>query len=123
VIEAGSVRIVSRPEAIAGVVGPDVRPVPTPSAHPPIRPSADAVGTEVSLRGLRADEAEAELAHALDAAILADLPYLRIIHGKGTGALRELVQRVLEADPRVARWGFPPANQGGSGVTVVEFRA
>src|SRR3989441_642320 len=48
--------------------------------------------TEVSLRGLRADEAEAVLIKALDDAILADLPYLRIIHGKGTGALRQLVQ-------------------------------
>ncbi len=122
VIEAGAVRIVSRPEAIAAVVGPESRPVTAPSVHPSIRPSADAA-SEVSLRGLRIDEAEAELSRALDAAVLADLPYLRIIHGKGTGALRDLVQRVLEADPRVARWGFPPANQGGSGVTVVEFRA
>jgi DNA mismatch repair protein MutS2 len=96
--------------------------VTAPSVDPSIRSSADAA-SEVSLRGLRIDEAEAELSRALDAAVLADLPYLRIIHGKGTGALRDLVQQVLEADPRVARWGFPPANQGGSGVTVVEFRA
>ena len=122
VIEAGAVRIVSRPEAIAAVVGFESRPVTAPSVDPSIRSSADAA-SEVSLRGLRIDEAEAELSRALDAAVLADLPYLRIIHGKGTGALRDLVQQVLEADPRVARWGFPPANQGGSGVTVVEFRA
>jgi DNA mismatch repair protein MutS2 len=87
------------------------------------RPSGDGAGTEISLRGLRADVAEAELIRALDAAVLVDLPYLRIIHGKGTGALREMVQRVLEGDPRVARWEFAPANQGGAGVTVVEFRA
>jgi DNA mismatch repair protein MutS2 len=87
------------------------------------RPTDDVAGTEISLRGLRADAAEAELTRALDAAVLIDLPYLRIIHGKGTGALREMVQRVLDGDPRVARWGFAPPNQGGAGVTVVEFRA
>ena len=68
-----------------------------------------------------ADEAEAILERALDAAVLDDLPYLRIIHGKGTGALRDLVQRMLQRDPRVARFGLAPANQGGSGVTVVEL--
>ncbi len=124
VIEAGAVRIVARPETVATFEGsaPEVRRAPAASAHPSIRPSADAA-SEVSLRGLRADEAESQLSRALDAAVLADLPHLRIIHGKGTGALRDLVQRLLEADPRVARWGFPPANQGGSGVTVAEFRA
>src|SRR5207245_1062560 len=60
--------------------------------------------TEVSLRGLRADEAEAVLIKALDDAILADLPYLRIIHGKGTGALRQLVHELLAQDRRVARF-------------------
>ena len=86
------------------------------SIHPPIRPirpSADDVVSEIKLLGLRVDEAEAELTQALDAAVLADLPYLRIIHGKGTGALRELVHRVLAADPRVARFALAPANQGG----------
>lgn len=124
VLEAGALRFVVALSGIAAVLDPTpADPVhPASTARPADRPSADAV-SEVSLRGLRADEAESELIRALDAAVLADLPYLRIIHGKGTGALRELVQRVLEADPRVARWGFPPANQGGSGVTVVEFRA
>src|SRR5438094_919103 len=75
------------------------------------------------LRGLRVDEAEARLVKALDDAVLADLPYLRVIHGKGTGAVRERVHEVLAADPRVQRFGFAPANQGGHGVTIVEFTA
>jgi DNA mismatch repair protein MutS2 len=85
-------------------------------------PERGTAGTEVSLRGMRVDEAEALLERALDAAVLADLPYLRVIHGKGTGVLREVVQRLLQGDPRVARFGLAPANQGGSGVTVVELR-
>ena len=86
------------------------------------RPPAAAT-TEVSLRGLRADEAEAVLIKALDDAILADLPYLRIIHGKGTGALRQLVHDLLAQDRRVARFGFAPREQGGHGVTIAEFTA
>ncbi len=86
------------------------------------RPAATAA-TEISLRGLRVDEAEAALVKALDNAVLADLPYLRVIHGKGTGAVRQRVHEILAADRRVARFGFAPANQGGHGVTVVEFTA
>ena len=93
----------------------------------PARPPAGAghstatAATEVSLRGLRVDEAEALLVKALDDAVLADLPYLRVIHGKGTGVLRQLVHDILSADTRVERFGFAPPNQGGHGVTVVEF--
>jgi DNA mismatch repair protein MutS2 len=99
-------------------------------ASPPRRPAAGArrtapttATTEVSLIGLRVADAEPVLAKALDDAVLADLPYLRVIHGKGTGALRQLVHDVLTRDARVKRFGFAPANQGGSGVTVAEFTA
>ena len=132
VLESGSLRIIVQPEQIVEVLEQATRPADRPrptgsplgtavssTARPADRPTA---GTEVSLRGLRADEAEAILERALDAAVLDDLPYLRVIHGKGTGALRELVQRMLQHDPRVARFGLAPANQGGSGVTVVELR-
>ena len=79
------------------------------------------VASEVSLRGLTVDEAEPLLQRALDDAVLADLPYLRIIHGKGTGALRDFVQATLKRDPRVKRFALAPSNQGGHGVTVAEF--
>ena len=95
--------------------------------HPPppstTRPPAVNAATEISLIGLRVAEAEPLLVKALDDAVLADLPYLRVVHGKGTGALREFVHDVLSADPRVKRFGFAPPNQGGHGVTLVEFRA
>ena len=77
--------------------------------------------SEVSLRGLTVDEAEPLLQRALDDAVLADLPYLRIIHGKGTGALRDFVQAALKRDPRVKRFALAPSNQGGHGVTVAEL--
>ncbi len=77
--------------------------------------------SEVSLRGLTVEEAEPLLARAIDDAVLADVPYLRVIHGKGTGVLREFVQGVVTRDTRVKSFAFAPANQGGNGVTVVEF--
>jgi len=78
--------------------------------------------SEVSLRGLTIEEAEPLLARAIDDAVLGDLPYLRIIHGKGTGVLREFVQGLVKRDKRIKSFAFAPANQGGNGVTVVEFK-
>jgi len=103
------------------------RNAPSRSDRPTVRQSAQApsvnAATEISLIGLRVSEAEPLLVKALDDAILADLPHLRVVHGKGTGALRQLVHEVLSADPRVKRFGFAPPNQGGHGVTLVEFPA
>jgi DNA mismatch repair protein MutS2 len=71
---------------------------------------------------MRGDEAEAVTLAAVDAAVLADQPYLKIIHGMGTGVVRETVRRVLGADKRIARFEFAPRNQGGTGVTIAEFK-
>ena len=76
---------------------------------------------ELDLRGLSGDEAEHAVVAAIDAAVLAEQPYLRVIHGKGTGAVRERVQRVAKGDRRVQAHAFAPANQGGTGVTILEF--
>ena len=78
---------------------------------------------EIDLRGMTGDEAEMATVAAVDAAVLAEQPYLRIIHGMGTGVVRERVRRVVSGDRRVARFGFAPRNQGGTGVTIVEFSA
>ena len=80
------------------------------------------VSSEVDLRGLRADEAGLKIVNALDAAIQADLPSLRIIHGKGTGALRELVNELLTAERRIKGFRAGGVGEGGTGVTVVELR-
>ncbi len=91
----------------------------TPAASAPLPEIAPA--TEVDLRGLRVEEVESVLCQGLDAAVVNDVPSLRIIHGKGTGALRDEVSRIVELDERV-RFSRPGGFQeGGSGVTVVEF--
>ena len=78
--------------------------------------------TEVDLRGQRADEAEVSLTRALDTASVAGLRALRVIHGKGTGALRERVAAVLGRDERVERFRAGKPGEGGYGVTVVRIR-
>ena len=79
------------------------------------------VPTEVDLRGMRPDEAEDAVLQALDSAIRADLRSLRIIHGKGTGALRDRVTEMLRKDTRVREFRLGAWNEGGTGVTVAEF--
>ena len=79
------------------------------------------VSTEVNLLGLRADEAEGVVLQALDGAIRADLKSLRIIHGKGTGALRQVVDEMLRKDTRVREFRMAGWNEGGAGVTIAVF--
>jgi DNA mismatch repair protein MutS2 len=83
-----------------------------------VGPSAS---SEVDLRGMTGDEAQAVVEQALDAAVLGETPILRIIHGMGTGVVRERVQRVLKADRRVRAFAYAPQAQGGTGVTIAEF--
>ena len=70
---------------------------------------------------MRPDEAEAAVLQALDAAVRADLKGLRIIHGKGTGALRARVEEMLRKDTRVRGFRLGAWNEGGAGVTMAEF--
>lgn len=125
-VEAGGVRItlpgrdLERLESEAGAeVDRTGRPDPRPKS-PGSRPDIEAK-SEVHLRGLRVDEVERELLPLLDAAVVADLPRFRIVHGKGTGALRQKVQEILASDPRVARYRSGERGEGGRGVTIVEF--
>jgi DNA mismatch repair protein MutS2 len=77
--------------------------------------------TEVDLRGMRVHELDDALVQAIDAAHRADLHALRIIHGKGTGALRERVNQLLKGDKRVKSYRLGAWNEGGAGVTVAEL--
>jgi DNA mismatch repair protein MutS2 len=74
---------------------------------------------EIDLRGMMADEARLELMKALDAAIQAGLAELRVIHGKGTGVLREAVAQYARSDRRIKSHRLGASWEGGSGVTVL----
>lgn len=77
--------------------------------------------SEVDLRGMMADEAREAVQRAVDDAVLADLAAVRIIHGKGTGVLRKVVDEVLRADRRVTAHRLAPPREGGTGVTVADL--
>src|SRR5450759_748787 len=76
---------------------------------------------EVDVRGMRISEVEDAVLQAIDSALRADLAELRIIHGKGTGALRERVGQMVKDDPRVKSSRLGLWNEGGAGVTVVQL--
>lgn len=80
------------------------------------------VSVETDLRGMRAAEVEQELEQYLHDAYLAGLPWVRIIHGKGTGALRKVVRDVLQDHPVVERSETAKQNEGGDGATVAYLR-
>jgi DNA mismatch repair protein MutS2 len=76
---------------------------------------------EIDLRGQRVGDIDDVVMQALDAAVRADLKAIRIIHGKGTGALRARVAEMLRKDTRVKSFRLGAWNEGGTGVTVAEF--
>ncbi|MDY6147055.1 MAG: endonuclease MutS2 [Peptoniphilaceae bacterium] len=80
------------------------------------------VSAQLDLRGRRFDEAMQEADKYLDDAVLAGLHTVRIIHGKGTGALRKGIHERLKKDRRVAKFGFADAREGGTGATDIELK-
>jgi DNA mismatch repair protein MutS2 len=84
--------------------------------------NAPSPGVELDLRGRRADEALDQLERYLDAAYLAGLPFVRIIHGKGTGRLRQAVRESLGGNPHVRSFEAGGVSEGGDGVTVAKLQ-
>jgi DNA mismatch repair protein MutS2 len=87
------------------------------------RVDAPSPGMELDLRGQRADEALDQLERYLDAAYLARLPFVRIIHGKGTGKLRQAVRESLGSNPHVRSFEPGGVSEGGDGVTVAKLQS
>ena len=127
-------RVLELREGIAVVaVGALKMTVPLAALQPSVTPPSDTAvtwsgdlpeataATEIDVRGMRVDEVEGVVLQALDAAVRADLRHLRIIHGKGTGALRERVSEMLKKDIRVKQFRLGAWNEGGAGVTVAEL--
>ena len=80
------------------------------------------VSTEINLLGKTVDEAIAELDKYLDDAYIAHLKTVRIVHGKGTGALRKGVHNYLKRQKHVASYRLGEFGEGDAGVTIVEFK-
>jgi DNA mismatch repair protein MutS2 len=100
--------------------------VATPVAEPASRGyrvirSSRSPGAEIEVRGCTVDDALEQIDRHLDSASLAGLPYVRIVHGKGTGTLRRAVREFLARHPLVNSHESGARNEGGDGVTVAKL--
>ena len=78
--------------------------------------------TELDLRGQTVDEALSALNLFIDKCVLGNIPEIRIIHGKGTGALRNAVTQELRHHPNVSQFRLGALGEGDTGVTVVTLK-
>jgi DNA mismatch repair protein MutS2 len=101
---------------------------PAPDVGEPVRSTrtivqgaASNVPLQLDLRGARAEEALAELDRYLNHAAVAGYDRVRVVHGKGTGALRNAVRETLATHPLVREHSPAAANEGGDGATIVRL--
>ena len=83
---------------------------------------SSSISTEINLLGRTVDEAIAELDKYLDDAYIAHLKSVRVVHGKGTGALRKGIHDYLRRQKHVASFRLGEFGEGDAGVTIVEFK-
>jgi DNA mismatch repair protein MutS2 len=128
-IQVGSLRVRTRYGEVEAIES-DLRNVHEEEAEPRSSAgmsdsgmNAPSPGIELDLRGQRADDALEQLERYLDAAYLAGLPFVRIIHGKGTGKLRQAVRQALSNNPHVKRFEAGGDREGGDGVTVAKLKS
>ena len=102
----------------------ETRPVGRASSDKSISKPIDSpdAAAELNLIGKTTAEAEYELDRFIDDAYIASLPRVRIIHGYGTGALKNYVHHFLKNHELVEKFGFAPDSQGGNGATVAEMK-
>ncbi len=103
--------------------GPAVAaPPPAPARMQPSAPAPSrAVTMQLDLRGMRASEVEALLDRYLNDAYLSNLEQIRVVHGKGTGALRKIVRDMLASHPLVASYAAGVDGEGGEGATTARL--
>jgi DNA mismatch repair protein MutS2 len=96
------------PEPDAAIASTRVSNTPSPSI-------------ELDIRGRASDEALEMLDHYIDKAFSAGLPFVRIIHGKGTGVLRKAVRAALKRNKQILSFEEGGHNEGGEGVTIAKI--
>lgn len=84
--------------------------------------STEAAKSEIDLRGMMADEAVAVVERFIDTAQMRHIEEVRIIHGKGTGVLRQAVQQCLRRNPQVKSFRLGKYGEGETGVTVAQLK-
>jgi DNA mismatch repair protein MutS2 len=118
-VQAGSARMhLPLARLVRDAAAPSRPPGPERPAPAAPAPPGPAATLEVDVRGRRAADAAGAVRERMDAAAMAGLPQVRVIHGHGTGALRAAVREELARHPLVERAEPAPPEQGGDGATI-----
>jgi len=131
-VQIGTLRVRARLsdlEKTTGVVeqARTARPVRTgkirdePESEARRSPIAVSPGMEISLRGKLVEDGLDELDKYLEKAYAAGLPFVRIVHGKGTGRMREAVRAALKDSAYISSFEEAEENEGGAGVTIAHM--
>ncbi len=125
----GSMHLREKLENLQTVAGQDAQPkqslgekLQKQTTDSNLRLDTEDADAELNLIGKTTADAEYEVDRFLDEAYLSSLPNVRIIHGFGTGALKNFVHHFLKGHPHVLKFGFAPRDQGGQGATIVELK-
>jgi DNA mismatch repair protein MutS2 len=125
----GSMRLREKLENLKAVVNEEIQPkqslsekLQNQAKDTNLRLDTEDAEAELNLIGKTTADAEYEVDRFLDEAYLASLPQVRIIHGFGTGALKNFVHHFLKGHPHVEKFGFAPRDQGGQGATIAELK-
>ena len=121
-LQAGIMKVSAKQSEVRVLEGERVK---TPKQHSSktVTPmSVEAGRSEVDLRGMMAEEAVAVTERFIDTASMRHIEEVRIIHGKGTGVLREAVQKALKRNPQVKSFRLGRFGEGEAGVTVVTLK-
>ena len=126
VLQAGKMKLTARPEQVRlpeeqTQQKKKQQPAPRTTPAPQLRLERRA-SSELDIRGYETLEAESVVENYLDAAVMAKLDTVTIIHGKGTGALRKAVHEILKRSKAVKSFRLGRYGEGEAGVTVVELR-
>jgi DNA mismatch repair protein MutS2 len=123
-VQVGRLRIRARQSDVVrkGEQEPEEKKDKQKSGKITLPSTPESPGVELDIRGKRVDEGLDALERYLEKAYLAGLPFVRIIHGKGTGRLRESVRQVLGGSPHVKRFEGGGRTEGGEGVTVAHLK-
>ena len=121
-LQAGKMKMTTKASQVRLMEGaPKKTQKPAPVASPKVVLAARAA-SELDIRGLETLEAESVVENYIDAAVMAKLGTVTIIHGKGTGALRKAVHEMLKRNRAVKSFRLGRYGEGEAGVTVVELK-
>jgi DNA mismatch repair protein MutS2 len=122
IVDLDGIRVTTELDDLAPPRGRDDSETPRERRRARVRrPRPESVPLQLNVRGKTVAEALRELEDYLDQLLLADIRSASVLHGKGTGTLRNAVHAYLGSCSFVATYGFAPPNQGGEGVTVFEL--